>query len=107
VPAVLGLTAVIWVLGLGTVLSFNVWQDWYWLGSMNFFQLLEAVTADFLLPVVSLLIAIFVGWRMREELLRLELVRESALFFSLWLVLLRYIVPPAIGVILLVALVSN
>ena len=106
-PAVLGLTAVIWGLGLGSALSFNVWQDWHWFGSMNFFQLLEVATADFLLPVVSLLIAIFVGWRMREEILRLELVRESSLFFSLWLVLLRYIVPPAIGVILFVAVVSN
>ena len=104
VPAVLAVTAVIWGLALGTVLSFNVAQEQLWFGKWNFFQLLDAITADFLLPLVSLLIAVFVGWRMRREFLRVELARETELFFSLWLILLRYVVPPAIGLILLQAI---
>jgi len=102
-PVVIILTAVIWVLGLGTALSFNVWQDWTWFGNWNFFQLLDAITADFLLPLVSLAIAVFVGWRMRPEILRVALSRESGLFFSLWLFLLRYVAPPAICLILVMA----
>jgi NSS family neurotransmitter:Na+ symporter len=105
-PTVLGLTAVIWILGLGTILSFNIWQDRTWFGHWNFFQLLDAITADILLPLVSLLLALFVGWRMRREILRVELRRESGLFFSLWLFLLRYIAPPAIGLILIRAMLS-
>jgi NSS family neurotransmitter:Na+ symporter len=106
VPVVLGLSAVVWVLGLGTIFSFNFWQDWIWFADWNFFQLVDAITADFLLPLVSLLIAVFVGWRMRREILREELGRESALFFSLWLFLLRYIAPPAIILMFIMALLA-
>ena len=104
VVVVLGLTVVVWVMGLSSAFSFNVWEDWLWFGNWNFFQLLDAITAELLLPLVSLLLAIFVGWRMRREILRLELYRESQLFFSSWLFLLRYIVPPAIVLILVSAL---
>ncbi len=54
-----------------------------------------------LLPLVALLIAVLVGWRLRPEILRLELARESDLFFSLWRFLLRYIAPPAIVLLML------
>ena len=106
VPVVLGLSGVVWVLGLGTIFSFNVCQDWVWFANWNFFQLLDVITADFLLPLVSLLIAVFVGWRMRREILREELNRESALFFSLWLFLLRYIAPAAIILMFVMALMA-
>ena len=105
VVVVFGLTIVVWVMGLGSAFSFNVWEDWLWFGNWNFFQLLDAITAELLLPLVSLLLAIFVGWRMRREILRVELYRESQLFFSSWLFLLRYIVPLAIVLILASAVV--
>ena len=44
------------------------------------------------------------GWRLRPEILRVELGRESDVFFSLWRLLLRYIAPPAIVLIMLAAL---
>jgi NSS family neurotransmitter:Na+ symporter len=106
IPAVIVLTAVVWGLSLGSVLSFNVWEDRIWYGNWNFFQLLDVITADFLLPLVSLLTAIFVGWRMRREFLRTELYRESGLFFSLWLFLLRYVAPLAIGLILIMGVLA-
>ena len=106
IAAVVGLSAVVWGLGLGSVLSFNVWQDRIWYGNWNFFQLLDVITADFLLPLVSLLTAVFVGWRMRREFLRTELYRESGLFFALWMFLLRYIAPLAIGLILIMGVLA-
>ncbi|MEH6583949.1 MAG: sodium-dependent transporter [Halioglobus sp.] len=102
-PAALVLAAIIWGMGVGVVLSLNTWQDWLWFGNWNFFQLLDAITADFLLPLVSLLLALFVGWRMRREILAVELSRESPLFFWLWRFLVKYIAPPAIGLILLMS----
>ena len=75
-------------------------QDW------NFFLLLDALTADWLLPIVALFTAIFVGWCMRIPLLRAELYRESNLFFWLLVFLLRYIAPPAMGILLIAALVN-
>jgi NSS family neurotransmitter:Na+ symporter len=75
-----------------------------WFGNSNLLTFLDAFTADFLLPLVSLLTAVLVGWRLRPEILRVELRRESDVFFSLWRLLLRYIVPPAIVLIMLAAL---
>ncbi len=105
--AVLLVAGVVWLLGLGTVLSFNVWHRELWFGNWNFFALLDAITADFLLPLVSLLTAIFVGWRMRVEILRVELYREAGLFFSLWRFLLRFIVPAAIVLIFVAGVLGN
>jgi SNF family Na+-dependent transporter len=49
---------------------------------------------------------VLVGWRLRPEILRLELDRERDVFFSLWQRLLRYIAPPAIAVIIVAALLQ-
>jgi NSS family neurotransmitter:Na+ symporter len=105
-PSAALVTLVVWGLGVGSVLSFNTWRDAGWFSDLNFFEVLEHTTADLLLPLVSLLLAVFVGWRMRPEILRLELYRESSQFFALWRFLLRYIVPAAIGTILLVSLIT-
>jgi len=101
--AVLVVVGLVWLLGLGSVLSFNTWQDNHWVANWNFFELLNAITADFLLPLVSLLTAVFVGWYMRPEILRMELFREPDLFFTLWRFLLRYFVPLAIIVVFVYA----
>lgn len=94
--AVSVVAGIVWVLGLGSVLSFNAWQHDHWFANWNFFELLDAITADLLLPLVSLLTAVFVGWFMRPEILRMEMYREPDLFFALWRFLLRYFVPLAI-----------
>jgi neurotransmitter:Na+ symporter, NSS family len=99
--AVLFVGGVIWTLGLAVALSLadGGQGDWYGRGSL--LSLLDRLTADCLLPLVALLTALLVGWRMRRELLRAALRRESAVFFSLWRLLLRYIAPAAMVLILL------
>jgi neurotransmitter:Na+ symporter, NSS family len=71
------------------------------MGQRSLLDVLDTLTAGVLLPLVALLIAILVGWRLRPEILRLEMARESDLFFSLWCLLLRYIAPPAIVLLVL------
>jgi NSS family neurotransmitter:Na+ symporter len=80
--------------------------DSEWFGYGSLLALLDWITASLLLPLVALLTAVFVGWRMRPEIARHQLGRESDRFFSLWRWLLRYIAPLAIGLILLMALVQ-
>lgn len=101
--AVLLVGAVIWLLGLAVALSLagEGIGDRY--GSGSLLSLLDMLTADWLLPLVALLTALLVGWRMRPELSRVALRRESAFFFSLWRLLLRYIAPPAMVLIMLAA----
>ncbi len=96
-----------WILALGCALSFNHWNNVYWVGEMTFFETLEALTTVVLMPTVALLTAILVGYRVRREILRVEMYRESRRFVFLWRACLRYIAPPVILVIMLTAILEN
>ncbi|WP_339339821.1 sodium-dependent transporter [uncultured Oceanicoccus sp.] len=91
---------VVWLLGLATIFSFNIWQHIDIFG-MSLFGLLDFVSANLLLPIGGLLIAVFVGWIMRKEVLRDQLDIESWQIFSLWHWLLRYIAAPGVLVVFL------
>ncbi len=99
--ATLLVAAAVWLMSLAVVTSLGSGTRFWWFGQHNLLGILDAVTAGVLLPLVALLIALLVGWRLRPEILRLELARESELFFSLWRFLLRYIAPPAIVLLML------
>ncbi len=88
------------VIGLLSVLSFNVWADWYPLALIGLtnarvFDLMDQLTSNILLPIGSFAIAIFGGWIISSSLLANEL-RLSVLGAALARVLLRYFVPLAI-----------
>ncbi|MCB1845220.1 MAG: sodium-dependent transporter, partial [Halioglobus sp.] len=94
----------VWLLSLAVVLSLTAEGPGNWYGNRNLFQFLDSLTAVVLLPLVSFLTAVFVGWRMKPELLRTYFTRESAAFFGQWRFLLRYIAVPAIVCLLLAPL---
>ena len=74
-------------------------------GQANLLTRLDFVTANVLLPLVCLLTVVLVGWGLRTSVLRPQLARESAVSFSLWQGILRYIAPPAIVLVLLAGLI--
>ncbi len=90
-----------WLLGIGSVLSFNHWADFSGLFGMTIFGFLDFVTQRVMLPLGGLMMAVFVGWVARRELLRHELRQESDGQFELWLTLLKYLCPPALLLILI------
>jgi NSS family neurotransmitter:Na+ symporter len=94
---------IVWLLGLATILSFNEWQQ-FSLAGMSIFSLLDFVASNLLLPLGGVLVAIFVGWRMRKEVLRDELYVESGKIFWLWYWVLRYIAAPGVLVVFVSAL---
>ncbi|WP_239017176.1 sodium-dependent transporter [Seongchinamella sediminis] len=63
-------------------------------------QWFDFVTADILLPLVCLLVALLVGWAVHQSVLRPQLGRESKVSFSLWHAFLRYIAPPVIVLVM-------
>lgn len=91
---------IVWLLGLVTVFSFNIWQHISY-GGMSVFGLLDFFTANILLPIGGILIAIFVGWRMRTEVLRDELYVERSAIFWIWHWTLRYIAVPGVLLVFL------
>ncbi len=96
----------VWLLGLMTVFSFNLWSE-FRLGGMSLFALIDFISSNILLPLGGLLVAFFVGWIMRPEVLRDELYVESRKIFTLWRWVLRYIALPAVLVIFVVTLYES
>ena len=90
-----------WLLGLGTVFSFNVWVDKKILWDLNFFGLIDFLTTNVMLPLGGLLTAVYVGWRVKRELIEHELKLDSTRFVRIWYWLLRYISPLAVLAVLL------
>ena len=89
-----------WLIGLGTVFSFNIWQDYRFAGK-TIFGCLDFLTANLMLPLGGFLMAIFVAWIMRDEHVRDEMALQNAAFYRCWKILLRYFSPLAIVFIFL------
>jgi len=101
--AALALAVGVWLLGLLSIFSFSLWPHWR-PGGRSLFAWIDWLSADVMLPLGCLGMAVFVGWRMRKEAIRDELFAEHLRFFYLWRWLLRYIAPPAITLILVAGL---
>ncbi len=91
-----------WLVGMLTVLSFNVWEKVYpfnfWVfKNKTFFDVLDYLTANIMLPLGGLLIAIFSVWIMSTDSSSDELeMKQSALSFNIWYFMTRYITPIAV-----------
>jgi neurotransmitter:Na+ symporter, NSS family len=92
-----------WLLGLGTVWSFNWWAKVEFFG-LTFFDLLDFITSNLMLPLGGILIALFAGWLMKAESTKAELQISHSFMYILWQTLVRYIAPVAVFIILLNAI---
>jgi NSS family neurotransmitter:Na+ symporter len=99
-----------WAFGLLTVLSFNRWSDIKLLAGIEvftdstIFDLLDYLTANIMLPLGGLLIAIFAAWKMSRESSMDELNMGDLFFYPLWRFLVRYITPIAVIIVFLHAI---
>lgn len=84
-----------WLLGIGTVLSFNVWADKTFLMG-TFFDNIEFISTNIMLPLGGLLIAIFAGWVMKETQARKELAMKSFPLYLVWRAVVRIFAPLAV-----------
>ena len=89
-----------WLLGLGTVWSFNWWADVKFFG-LTFFDLLDFITSNLMLPLGGILIALFAGWLMTAESTKAELKIGNPTLYAGWQALVRYIAPVAVFIVLL------
>lgn len=87
-----------WALGFGTVFSFNLWAE-YTIFERTYFDLLDFLTSNVMLPLGGLFMAIFAGWLMAREMSASELRLEGSPGFKLWHVLIRYVAPLAMLIV--------
>ena len=93
-------TGCAWLLGIGSVLSFNIWAEFKPIAGKTFFDLMDYLTANLMMPIGGMLIAIFAGWYMRRSTLADELRISNPLLFASWRFLIRIVAPLAIAGIL-------
>jgi len=86
----------IWLIGMGSVLSFNVLSDVTFLAG-TIFDNVDYLTSNIMLPLGGLLIVFFAGWVMCRNSTADEL-GSSGILFKSWRVLARFIAP--IGILL-------
>jgi len=95
----------IWLLGMMTILSFNEWADFF---PLNFipafegktvFDLLDYVTANLLMPLGGLLIAIFTGWFMSKQAVKNQLGLGEGAAYQSFMFILRFITPIAVLIV--------
>ncbi|MEJ2687231.1 MAG: sodium-dependent transporter [Gammaproteobacteria bacterium] len=89
-----------WALGVVCLLSLNVW-DQYTLFGKNFFGLVDFLTANIMLPLGGLLIAVFAAWRMPRQASSDELGMGDGIRYRIWRALVRYLAPVAIILVFL------
>ena len=91
-----------WALGLLTVFSLNIWSDVAPLGQFKAFEgktpfdLIDYFTANVMMPLGGILMALFVGWRIKPQTLAKDLSFGSAVMFNAWIWMIRVVVPLAI-----------
>ncbi len=93
-----------WAFGLLTVFSFNIWSGFKPVADKTLFDLLDYLTANIMLPLGGLLIAVFAGWKMSRASSVDELVMGERFWYPLWRVLVRYITPVGVTIVFMHAI---
>lgn len=99
VQATVIIGGLIWAVGLGSVLSFNVLADTRFLAG-TIFDNVDYLTSNIMLPLGGLLITIFAGWVMCRNSTSDELGSSGGLYKA-WRLLARFVAPIGILFVLI------
>lgn len=102
-PATILTAAAIFIVGVFCTLSFGVMSDFQIFGR-TIFDLLDHLTATYMLPMGALGIIIFLGWRLPKPEVYDELSNSGqikAYFFNFVYFMIRYIAPVAVFIVLI------
>lgn len=105
--AVIVFGSVTFLIGIPSALSFNVLSDTTIFG-LNFFGLVDYLTANIMLPLGGLLIAVFIAyvWKFDKALIELKqgaerLFNKNPLLITLWQIFIKFFAPVLIFLVLL------
>jgi neurotransmitter:Na+ symporter, NSS family len=93
-----------WLVGLGSAFSTNIWADVKIVGDMNFFDTMDYVSNNIMLPLGGVFIALFAGWILDKKILEDQMSRDTA-FYPLWRFLTRFIAPAAVSLVFILTFV--
>jgi NSS family neurotransmitter:Na+ symporter len=114
IKAVICVGVVIWLFGLGAILSYSIWSGdgftvaFFFLGdpvrlvnNAGFHDVMVFFSSQLILPLAALFICIFAGWILPRSVAFNELRPSSRLWFELWNYSIRYVTPVLILVVAL------
>ena len=93
------------ILGLGTVFSFNIWEEFHPLALIPLFEtktvfgIIDYIVSQILAPLGAAGYAFFAGWILSKQLTKPELNFNHRWLYSLWRTSCCYIAPVAIFLI--------
>lgn len=96
-------TALITLLGIICSLSMGIFKD-YTFFDLNFFDLMDWISANLLLPLGGLFISLFVGWKFGRKRVQAEIEKGGSIsqrFLTLFIFLVKFIAPIAIAIVFL------
>ncbi len=106
--ATLLMGAVIWVMGIFSALSYNVFEEFKLLkdkegAGMSILDSVDLIATNYMLPIGGLFIALFAGWVIKREFAEGQLLKGDGppLFYKIWHVTIRYLTPVAVIVLVL------
>ena len=95
--AVLYCGAMLWLLGLMMILSFNYWKfSFSVLGqakSLGLLDILVILTSNIMLPITAILSSLFAGWALSSVLTQEAMALRSPCTYDIWLWSVRVVVP--------------
>ncbi len=95
----------LWLVGLGTVFSFNIWSGFT---PLDFIRPLEGKTifgiidyfgSNLLMPIGGILMAVIAGWLLPLPSVHQELALRDERLFAIWKFLVRFVAPATIAAI--------
>jgi len=100
-PAAIGAGVVIFALGIPSSLSFGIWSDFTIFGK-GFFDIMDYLASNILLPTGGILIAVFVGWVVFPKVMDGENggIGHGFRWTKVWRFVCQYVAPLAIAWIL-------
>ncbi|MCC5831552.1 MAG: sodium-dependent transporter [Chlamydiales bacterium] len=103
--AVLYSTLAAFIVGIPSALagSQDLFKEWLPMYGENFFNTIDNLVSVWLLPLGGFFTALYLGWRLKKELVREEFLRGTTFgsIFTVWYFLIRWLVPLAVIVIFL------
>ena len=91
ITASIGLGVIVWGLGIACLGSFNFMADVTFFGK-NTFDFLDYITANIMLPLGGILIALFAGWVVKDKFAKDEL-ETSDTIYKLWNFSMKFTAP--------------
>jgi NSS family neurotransmitter:Na+ symporter len=94
----------LFLVGLGTVFSFNLWREFKPIGlgplaGKTIFGLLDYFGSNLLMPAGGILMAVIAGWFLPRSVADEELLHPDPLILRVWRFLIRFVAPAAVAII--------